>query len=176
MILYYCQPHLILLTVRSICLHTLFFQINSVSQLSHFHVSELCENLMSHSSTLWIFNFLHEILHMFFFPLLKHGFHLILLDDASKHVTSMRLSFRRPFSVVFTANGSVAWNFYSPNINWILWLKEKACWQINKVYWKTRRLCREMMFFFFKLIMIHFTDRVQIIIDSPWHDMTLTFI
>ena len=50
---------------------------------------------------------------------------------------------------------------------WILWLKEKACWQVDKVYWKTRRSCREMVFFFLNLITINSTDRVRIIIDSP---------
>ena len=36
-------------------------------------------------------------------------------DDASKHVTSTRLSSGRPLSVVLTANASVAWDFYRPN-------------------------------------------------------------
>ena len=52
-------------------------------------------------------------------------------------------------------------------IKWTLWMKEKTCWQVDKMYWQTRRTCRDMMFFILKLIRINWTDRVRIIIDSP---------
>ena len=50
-------------------------------------------------------------------------------------------------------------------INWILWLKEKACWQVVKVYWKTRKSCREIKFFL-KLIIINWQCTVPPQIDS----------
>ena len=61
------------------------------------------------------------------FPVLRRKFYLILLDDASKHATSMRLSFRQPFSVVLPANASVEWNLYRPNYSRIFYITEDGC-------------------------------------------------
>ena len=63
--------------------------------------------------------------------------------------------------------------YMGKNIYWILWLKEKACWQVETLYWQTRRSCRKMMFFFLKLITINSTDGVPIIIDLSSHSYTV---
>ena len=59
-------------------------------------------------------------------------------------------------------------------INWILWLKEKACWQVNKVYWKQGdhvEMCS-----FFKLMTINSTDRVRMIVDTSSHSYKVYYV